>query len=778
MAWVGGTVTSAGGNISLTIEGGYANVVRNGDTVTGNLGLRFIFNQNKWSSNSILGTYNGVTHFAQNRVGGDDSYCSTLGSILYCTKDLGSGPNYNESYPWSFSTTVSGNGGGSIAITMSAGWKDWPGTTPYSYTFYVPYPEKPKVWNDVNIYNPNGVQDYESGYFDLYTSENDSWRYNLLNEDADMTHTIGTFFQVQNIRPYYDYYEVSSVTGYDSIPATGAYRKTFDTANEVLEIYMKYKSYSITVNKGTGIDSVSRSASSVAYGSSASINATVSTGYHWKNWTGTFTTTTQNYSWTMSNKNYSLTANAEPNTYTVQYNGNGATGGSTASSSHTYNSAKNLTSNGFTRTHYTFKNWNTKADGTGTSYSNGASVSNLTATHGGTVTLYAQWTGNTYTVSYDANGGTSTPGSQSVQYPGTVNLAGAISKNNTTENGYTITYNANGGSGAPSSQTSGSRTVTWSFSKWAAGSTSGSQYSAGASYQPTSTITMYAIWTKNVSANSSWTCSSTQPKKTGHSFLGWSESSTATSATYTAGTTYTITKGLTLYAVWQKNNYYLDVNGYLDGADNGSLTEYGTFDISVNGTSVGNDVNDYYTQHPYGSSYSITDIKANNGYQYNGIHSGTLTGTIGDNETTTGVRLNFSTKKPENVVLTYNITSPFNVDLQWSADGLNMTYRLNTVDSQGNVYVRDCGGRVSTSITTQEESTYQFFIEAVNPGGTVKSNIVIITTPADQAKIRIKQEGEWVKGKTYYKQDGTWKKVKKIYIKKNGVWYVGNNYDS
>ena len=56
----------------------------------------------------------------------------------------------------------------------------------------------------------------------------------------------------------------------------------------------------------------------------------------------------------------------------------------------TYGTAQNLTSSTFTKTGYAFKGWNTKADGTGTSYSNGQSVSNLTTTNGGTVTLYAQ----------------------------------------------------------------------------------------------------------------------------------------------------------------------------------------------------------------------------------------------------------------------------------------------------------------------------------------------------------------------------------------------------
>ena len=66
-----------------------------------------------------------------------------------------------------------------------------------------------------------------------------------------------------------------------------------------------------------------------------------------------------------------------------------------SNSSHTYNTSKALTSNAFTLPGYTFAGWNTKADGTGTSYSNGASVKNLTSTCSGTFNLYAQWTANT-----------------------------------------------------------------------------------------------------------------------------------------------------------------------------------------------------------------------------------------------------------------------------------------------------------------------------------------------------------------------------------------------
>lgn len=53
-----------------------------------------------------------------------------------------------------------------------------------------------------------------------------------------------------------------------------------------------------------------------------------------------------------------------------------------------------LATNEYTRTGYTFAGWNTKADGTGTSYVDGAEVINLT-TAGGEVVLYATWTENT-----------------------------------------------------------------------------------------------------------------------------------------------------------------------------------------------------------------------------------------------------------------------------------------------------------------------------------------------------------------------------------------------
>ena len=84
----------------------------------------------------------------------------------------------------------------------------------------------------------------------------------------------------------------------------------------------------------------------------------------------------------------------EVNTYTIKYDGNGATDGTTADSTHKYDLEQSLTTNGYTKTGYAFKEWNTSPDGTGTSYANGAQIKNITSENGITITLYAQWVDN------------------------------------------------------------------------------------------------------------------------------------------------------------------------------------------------------------------------------------------------------------------------------------------------------------------------------------------------------------------------------------------------
>ena len=79
--------------------------------------------------------------------------------------------------------------------------------------------------------------------------------------------------------------------------------------------------------------------------------------------------------------------------YTVVFNKNNDDATGTMSNQvFTYDEAQTLTANGFTApTGYYFTGWNTEADGSGTAYTDGQSVTNLTATNGATVNLYAQW---------------------------------------------------------------------------------------------------------------------------------------------------------------------------------------------------------------------------------------------------------------------------------------------------------------------------------------------------------------------------------------------------
>ena len=147
---------------------------------------------------------------------------------------------------------------------------------------------------------------------------------------------------------------------------------------------------------------------------------------------------------------------------------------------------------------------------------------------------------------------------------------------------YTIKYNANGGSGAPGNQTkwkdqtltlSGTKPTRtgYSFLGWSTSSSATSAaYSAGGSYTANSAATLYAVWKANTytikyNANGgsgapgnqtktygvTLTLSSVKPVRTNYTFLGWSTSASATAPTYLAGGSYTTNAAATLYAVWQ-----------------------------------------------------------------------------------------------------------------------------------------------------------------------------------------------------------------------------------
>lgn len=164
-------------------------------------------------------------------------------------------------------------------------------------------------------------------------------------------------------------------------------------------------------------------------------------------------------------------------------------------------------------------------------------------------------------------------------------LNGAVNANTTYPvpalTSYTVSYNANGGSGAPSSQTKWyGKSLTLSSSKptrtgyafqgWATSSSGSVAYAAGASYTANAGVTLYAVWKANTytvkydanggtGAPGSQTktygttlkLSTTKPTRTNYNFLGWATSKSATTAKYAAGANYTANAAATLYAVWE-----------------------------------------------------------------------------------------------------------------------------------------------------------------------------------------------------------------------------------
>ncbi len=195
------------------------------------------------------------------------------------------------------------------------------------------------------------------------------------------------------------------------------------------------------------------------------------------------------------------------NIYTITLNNQGATSSGTKKVYYQYNTTKTINgttcyyytnsslttclSGGYninkpSKTGYSFKGYYTSTNGSGTNYvnSSGTFINNAYKTIGDK-TLYANWQANTYT----------------------------------------ITYNANGGSGAPSSQSY--------------------------TYDPNNDTVFYL--------------SSTTPSRSGYTFLGWSLSSTATSASYSAGQRWGThnANNYTLYAIWKKTVTVCGENGHV-----------------------------------------------------------------------------------------------------------------------------------------------------------------------------------------------------------------------
>ena len=234
-----------------------------------------------------------------------------------------------------------------------------------------------------------------------------------------------------------------------------------------------------------------------------------------------------------------------PATVTVSYNGNSNTSGTapTSSSATTDVSFAVASVGTLARTGYTFSGWNTRADGTGTDYTAGVSIPWNTGIN---TTLFAKWTANVLTVSYDANGGS------------------------TAANGSTSTT-----TGATMSSLATTSRAGYSFNGWFTASSGGTQVTTTAGHGQTSNFTLFAQWTAttftityaynsatggNSTASASFSAGDSAitlptPTRTGFTFDGWYSDNGLTSLIGAAGAGYSPASNLTAYAKWIANSF-------------------------------------------------------------------------------------------------------------------------------------------------------------------------------------------------------------------------------
>jgi uncharacterized repeat protein (TIGR02543 family) len=252
--------------------------------------------------------------------------------------------------------------------------------------------------------------------------------------------------------------------------------------------------------------------------------------------------------------NFTLYARWTLNAYAIAFNANNGSG-TMANQSVTHGVAVNLNANLYTRANYVFHRWATAADGTGTTYNNLAEVTLTSGT-----TLYAQWTANTYVVTYSYNNAT---GGNSTATSSFTTGGSVIVLPTPTRTGYT-------------------------FGGWYSDSGLSSQIGlAGANYSPTGTtlsLNAYAKWTAidytfTYDGNSSDggtvpTESSKQITQTvtvkantgsliraGYTFAGWNTQSNGSGDNYLSGSSFTVqSSNVTLYAKWSANSYTITYN--------------------------------------------------------------------------------------------------------------------------------------------------------------------------------------------------------------------------
>lgn len=223
--------------------------------------------------------------------------------------------------------------------------------------------------------------------------------------------------------------------------------------------------------------------------------------------------------------NHTLYARWQQNKYVVTFNANGGSVSPTTKEVIQYSTYGTLPTP--TRSGHTFKGWYTAASG-GTQITSGTEV-----TITGNQTLYARWTKNNYTLTFNAAGGSVSPTSRSVAYGAAYGTLPTPSRTN------------------------------YKFLGWYTAASGGTQVSASTT-MGASNVTIYAHWklnTVNVTFNANggsgtttkaYTVNSTlgslpSASRSGYTFKGWFTSNGGGSQ---VSSSTKVTKAVTYYARW------------------------------------------------------------------------------------------------------------------------------------------------------------------------------------------------------------------------------------
>ena len=317
----------------------------------------------------------------------------------------------------------------------------------------------------------------------------------------------------------YDYYTIDWYSD-DSFSSSVTFPYTLSADTE---LYAKCTPKTFQVSFITDDDSITIPKQAVTYPASAAEPTGLSkTGYTLDGWyTDKDCTTAYDFSSKVTG-DITLYAKWNINSYTVSFDSNG--GSSVAAQSVTYNTAVPKPADP-SKTGFTFAGWFTDKDGKN-AYDFSSKVT-------GDITLYAKWNINSYTVSFDSNGGSSVA-AQSVTYntaaskPADPSMTGCTFAGWFTDKNCTTAYDF-------SSKVTGAITL---YAKWNINSCTVSFDSNGGSSVAAQSVTYNTAASKPA-----------DPSMTGCTFAGWFTDKNCTTA-YDFSSK--VTGDITLYAKWDK----------------------------------------------------------------------------------------------------------------------------------------------------------------------------------------------------------------------------------